>query len=45
MTNAIRTTGSPSPDLSGCSVKSNTSGNCNGHDLDADYGDAVGTMR
>jgi hypothetical protein len=44
MTNAIRTSGSPSADLSGCSVKSNTSGNCNGHDLGADYGDAVGTM-
>ena len=44
-TNAIRTTGSPSADLTGCSIKSNTSGNCNGHDLDADYGDAVGTMR
>jgi hypothetical protein len=44
MTNAIRTSGSPAPDLSGCSVKSNTSGNCNGHDLGADYGDAVGTM-
>ena len=44
MSNAIRTTGAPSPDLSGCSVKSNTSGNCNGHDLGADYGDAVGTM-
>jgi len=44
MSNAIRTSGTPSPDLSGCSVKSNTSGNCNGHDLGADYGDAVGTM-
>jgi hypothetical protein len=44
LTNAIRTNGSPNPDLSGCSVKSNTSGNCNGLNLGADYGDAVGTM-
>lgn len=40
----IRTSGSPSPDLSGCSVKSNTNANCSGHDLGADYGDAVGTV-
>jgi len=39
---AIRTTGSPSADLAGCSTKSNTSANCSGHDLGADYGDAVG---
>ena len=42
-TNAITTSGSPSTNLSGCSMKSNTSANCNGHDLGADYGDAVGT--
>lgn len=43
-TTAIRTSGTPNPDLSGCSVKSNTSANCSGHDLGADYGDAVGTV-
>jgi len=42
-TTAINTNGAPSPNLAGCSVKSNTSANCNGHDLGADYGDAVGT--
>ena len=42
-TTAITTSGAPSPNLAGCSVKSNTSANCNGHDLGADYGDAVGT--
>jgi hypothetical protein len=40
---AIRTTGSPSANLAGCNTKSNTSADCNGHDLGADYGDAVGT--
>lgn len=40
---AIRTSGSPSSDLEGCSVKSNTDAECKGHDLGADYGDAVGT--
>ncbi len=39
---AIRTTGSPTADLAGCSTKSNTSADCSGHDLGADYGDAVG---
>jgi len=42
-TPAITTNGAPSPNLAGCSVKSNTDANCNGHDLGADYGDAVGT--
>lgn len=42
-TTAISTSGTPTINLSGCSVKSNTSANCNGHDLGADYGDAVGT--
>lgn len=42
-TNAIRTTGSPSANMAGCSLKTNTSANCSGHDLGADYGDAVGT--
>jgi Putative Flp pilus-assembly TadE/G-like len=42
-TPAIATSGAPSINLAGCSVKSNTSAHCNGHDLGADYGDAVGT--
>jgi hypothetical protein len=42
-TTAIRTNGSPNPNLAGCSVKSNTNADCHGHDLGADYGDAVGT--
>lgn len=42
-TTAIRTSGSPSSNLAGCSLKSNTSANCSGHDLGADYGDTVGT--
>lgn len=42
-TTAIRTSGSPSSNLEGCSLKSNTRANCSGHDLGADYGDAVGT--
>ncbi|MDP2325222.1 MAG: pilus assembly protein TadG-related protein [Gammaproteobacteria bacterium] len=40
---AVRTNGSPSSDLAGCSIKSNTDADCQGHDLGADYGDAVGT--
>lgn len=40
---AIRTNGAPKADLSGCSVMSNSSARCNGHDLKADYGDAAGT--
>jgi hypothetical protein len=39
----IRTNGSPKADLAGCSVKSNTSATCQGDDLGALYGDAVGT--
>ena len=35
--------GGPKADLSGCSIMSNASMRCNGHDLEADYGDAVGT--
>jgi hypothetical protein len=30
-------------DLAGCSVASNSSMTCNGHDLNADFGDAAGT--
>lgn len=39
---AIRTNGSPKADLSGCSVMSNSDARCNGHNLNADYGDAHG---
>lgn len=39
----IRTNGAPFADLSGCNVMSNTNANCNGHDLNAGYGDAHGT--
>jgi Flp pilus assembly protein TadG len=35
--------GGPMADLSGCSVASNSSMTCNGHDLNADFGDAAGT--
>ena len=35
--------GAPNADLSGCSVMSNANATCNGHDLDAVYGDAAGT--
>jgi Flp pilus assembly protein TadG len=39
----ITSNGGPKSDLSGCNLKSNTSATCNGHDLGADFGDAVGT--
>ena len=38
----ISASGAPKADLSGCGVASNTSARCNGHDLGAAYGDAVG---
>ena len=40
---AFQTNGAPKADLSGCSIMSNASMDCNGHDLNADYGDAHGT--
>lgn len=40
---AIQTNGAPMADLSGCGTMSNTSAQCNGHDLGANFGDAVGT--
>lgn len=40
---AFLSNGGPKADLSGCSIMSNASMTCNGHDLNADYGDAVGT--
>jgi hypothetical protein len=39
----IRTSGAPSANLAGCSIKSNTGATCSGHNLGADFGDAVGT--
>jgi len=41
----IRTTGAASANMAGCSVMSNTSAACSGHDLGADVGDAHGTNR
>lgn len=40
--NGIRTNGSPDADLPGCDLMSNTNATCNGHDLNADIGDAAG---
>jgi hypothetical protein len=37
---AIRVNGGPKADLGGCSIMSNTSADCNGHNLNADNGDA-----
>lgn len=39
----VSSSGAPKADLSGCGVMSNTGERCNGHDLGAAYGDAVGT--
>ena len=41
--NGITTNGSPNANLAGCSIKSNTNADCHGHNLGADFGDAVGT--
>jgi len=40
---AFLTNGAPNADLTGCSVMSNTSMTCNGHNLGATFGDAHGT--
>ena len=40
---ALRTNGAPKADMVGCNVISNTDATCNGHDLNADFGDAHGT--
>ena len=37
---AITTNGAPKADLAGCSIMSNTSAECHGHNLNADNGDA-----
>jgi Putative Flp pilus-assembly TadE/G-like len=37
---AIQTNGAPKADLSNCSLMSNTGATCNGHNLNATYGDA-----
>ncbi len=39
----FQTNGAPKADLTGCSIMSNASMDCNGHNLKADYGDAHGT--
>ena len=39
----INTNGAPKADLFGCDVMSDTSATCNGHNLDANVGDAVTT--
>ncbi len=39
----IHTNGAPKANLTGCNIMSNTSATCNGHSLNADVGDAVGT--
>jgi Flp pilus assembly protein TadG len=39
----IRTNGAPKADLGGCNTMSNTTSTCNGSNLNADAGDAVGT--
>jgi hypothetical protein len=39
----LQANGSPKADLSGCNVMSNGSADCNGHNLNADNGDAHGT--
>ncbi|MBN8848539.1 MULTISPECIES: pilus assembly protein TadG-related protein [unclassified Sphingomonas] len=41
--NSFTSNGGPKPDLSGCSILSNGNATCNGHNLGADYGLAVGT--
>jgi Flp pilus assembly protein TadG len=40
---AIRTNGSPVANMNGCNIMSNTAAQCNGSDLGAGYGFAVGT--
>jgi hypothetical protein len=40
---ALVTNGAPNANLAGCAIMSNSNANCNGHDLNADYGDAFGT--
>lgn len=39
----IHTNGAPKANLAGCSIMSNTTSTCNGHNLGADFGDAHGT--
>lgn len=40
---AVRTNGAPFADLNHCNIMSNTDMTCNGHNLNADSGDAAGT--
>ncbi len=39
---AVLTNGAPKADMSGCNIMSNTGMRCNGHNLNADSGDAAG---
>jgi hypothetical protein len=39
----ITSNGAPKADLAGCNVMSDTGATCNGHNLNADFGDAVAT--
>jgi Flp pilus assembly protein TadG len=41
--NSFTSNGGPKPEMSGCVLASNGNMSCNGHDLGADYGVAVGT--
>jgi hypothetical protein len=41
--NSFTSNGGPRPDMEGCTLFSNGGMTCNGHDLGADYGVAVGT--
>jgi Flp pilus assembly protein TadG len=41
--NSFTSNGGPKPEMSGCVIASNGNMSCNGHDLGADYGVAVGT--
>ncbi len=40
---AIQSNGANSADFTGCSIMSDSAATCNGHNLNATYGDAVGT--
>ena len=41
----ITSNGAPNTNLNGCNVMSNTGATCNGHDLNANFGDAHGTNK
>jgi len=41
----VHTNGAPKANMAGCNIMSDTTATCNGHDLNADIGDAAGTNR